>query len=133
MELKGKILLLMGGSAYASSIKKYAKEKEFQIVAVGNVADAPYHKIADKSYVVSTQDVDAIIEIVQQEHCDGIFVGASEVNIPPAMKVAEQTEHHDFCAGGNCLHQRVHWERKAAGERESLWQKPVWRTSEGCS
>ena len=96
MELKGKTLLLMGGSAYASSIKKYAKEKEFRIVAVGNVADAPYHKIADKAYTVSTQNVESIVKIVRKEHCDGIFVGASEVNILPAMMVAEQTGAHYY-------------------------------------
>lgn len=65
MDLNGKTLLLMGGSAYAQSIKRYADRTGFRIVAVGNVPDAPYHKIADASYVISTQDVNAVEDIVK--------------------------------------------------------------------
>ncbi len=96
MDLNGKTLLLMGGSAYAQSIKRYADRTGFRIVAVGNVPDAPYHKIADASYIISTQDVNAVEDIVKKEKCDGIFVGASEVNIPPAIEIARRTGIHYY-------------------------------------
>ena len=96
MDLSGKTLLLMGGSAYSSSIERYAKEAKFKIIAVGNDPNAPYHKIADKAYGISTMEIEKIVEIVKQEHCDGVFVGASEVNIPCAIEVCERTGIHFY-------------------------------------
>ena len=96
MDLKGKKLLLMGGSAYAQSIKKYSSEKGFSLVAVGNIPDTPHKRIADIVYDVDTQDIERVVEIVHKEHCDGIFVGASEANVVPAITVAEQTNTHFY-------------------------------------
>ena len=96
MELKGKKLLLMGGGAYAKGIKKYKDEKGSRVVALGRDADTPIAKIADAFYHVDTQDVDAVVEIVEKEGIDGIFVGSSEVNIDPAITVSERTGCHFY-------------------------------------
>jgi len=91
LNLQGKTLLLMGGGAYAKGIKTYKGQTGFRIVAVGKDADNPITRIAEVSYVMDTHDVDGIVEIVKKENVDGIFVGSSEVNISPAIDVAERT------------------------------------------
>lgn len=91
MDLQGKTLLLMGGGAYAKGIKAYKDQTGFRIVAVGKDADNPITRIAEVSYVMDTHDVDGIVDIVKKEKVDGIFVGSSEVNISPAIDVAERT------------------------------------------
>lgn len=96
MELTRKTLLLMGGGAYAKDIKKYKDEKGFRIVALGRDADTPIARISDAFYQVDTQNVDAVCEVVEKERVDGIFVGASEVNIDPAITVSERTGCHFY-------------------------------------
>ena len=96
MELTGKTLLLMGGGAYAKGIEKYKKEKGFRVVALGRDADTPIARISDAFYQIDTQNVDAVVEVVKKEGIDGIFVGSSEVNIDPAITVAERTGCHFY-------------------------------------
>ena len=91
MELNGKVLLLMGGGAYAKGIKEYKDKMGFRIVALGRDDNTPIARIADKFYHVDTQDVESVAEIVRKENVDGIFVGSSEVNIDPAITVSEKT------------------------------------------
>lgn len=87
MDLKGKKLLLMGGTAYLQSLKKYSLEQGFSMIGVGRNT-APYVGVCEKAYAIDTQDIEFIVEVVRKEHCSGIFVGASEVNIIPAIEVA---------------------------------------------
>lgn len=96
MDLKGKILLLMGGGAYAKGIQMYKEEKGFGVVTIGKDKDTPISRIADKFYNIDTQDVDAVVEVVKKEKVDGIFVGSSEVNINPAIDVAARTGIHFY-------------------------------------
>lgn len=91
MNLNNKTLLLMGGGAYVNGIKKYKDEKGFRVVALGRDADTPIAKISDSFYNIDTQDVDRVVEVVNKENIDGIFVGSSEVNIDPAITVSERT------------------------------------------
>lgn len=96
MDLKGKKLLLMGGGAYVKGIKKYADEKGFYMIAVGSSAKTPIRDIAHEFYQINTQDVDAVTALVKEKGIDGIFVGSSEVNIDPAVTVAERTGCHFY-------------------------------------
>lgn len=91
MELRDKTLLLMGGGAYAKDIEKYKKEQGFRIVALGRDADTPIARISDAFYQVDTQNVDGVVEVVEKEGVNGIFVGSSEININPAITVSERT------------------------------------------
>ena len=97
MNLQNKTLLLMGGGAYAAGIKKYKDEKGFRIVALGRDADTPIARIADAFYHIDTQNVDAVCDVVKKEGVCGIFVGSSEVNIDPAIDVAERTGVYFYC------------------------------------
>jgi len=101
IDLSGKRLLMMGGTAYFNHIKDYASEKGFKIIAVGNNPAAKYYRLADEAYPYSTMDVENIIKLVRDTKIDGIFVGAQELNMLPAIEVAERTGVH-FYAERKC-------------------------------
>ena len=91
MRLDDKTLLLMGGGAYAKDIAAYQAKTGFRIVAVGRDRNTPISQLAEAFYNVDTQNVDGVVEIVEKEKVDGIFVGSSEVNISPAIDVSEKS------------------------------------------
>lgn len=91
MDLKNRTILLMGGGAYAKDIAAYQEKTGFRIVTVGRDKDTPISRMADAFYNVDTQNVDAVVDIVEKEKVDGIFVGSSEVNISPAIDVSERS------------------------------------------
>lgn len=95
MDLNNKKLLLMGGAAFSQDLKKYALEKGFQMIAVGQDI-RKLEKIADEAYQINTQDVDALEKLVKEKGIDGIFVGTTEVNIPPAMELSRRTGAHFY-------------------------------------
>lgn len=83
-DLKGKRLLIMGGMRFSCEIVR--KAQQMGIVAV--VADyypvelSPAKAIADEMINVSVTDVDAVCEVIKQEHIDGIFVGFNDMLLP---------------------------------------------------
>ena len=95
MDLHGKKLLLMGGAAFGQDLRAYADEQGFEMIAVGK--DISRLKIyADEAYAVDTQDVDMLGKLVDDKRIDGIFVGTTEVNIPPAIELSKRTGAHFY-------------------------------------
>ncbi len=87
---KGKRLLLMSGSQDACEIVKEAHKLGIEVYATDYYKTSPVKKIADKSFLVSTADVDAIIDLCKQEHIDGIFSGYTDSVLPYMQQVAEK-------------------------------------------
>ena len=66
-ELRGKRLLFLGAiSLYCEPIR-YAKEMGIYTIATDYLENSPAKKVADKSYMVSTTDVDGICELCRKE------------------------------------------------------------------
>ena len=95
MDLKDKKLLLMGGAAFSQDLRKYADEQGFQMIAVGQDISR-LKTFADEAYQIDTQDVDALEKLIREKAIDGIFVGTTEVNIPPAMELSRRTGAHFY-------------------------------------
>lgn len=99
MNLRGRTLLLMGGAAFGQGLRKYADEQGFRMIAVGR--DLRRLKtFADEAYPVDTQDVDALEKLIREKGVDGIFVGTTEVNIPPAIELSRRTGAHFYVNAG---------------------------------
>lgn len=90
MNLQGKQLLLMGGAAFSQDLRKYADEQGFRMIAVGQDISR-LKAFADEAYQINTQDVDALEKLIREKDIDGIFVGTTEVNIPPAIELSKRT------------------------------------------
>lgn len=91
--LKGKKLLIMGGTQLSCEIVWYAKKLGVYTV----VADyyppekSPAKRIADESFTVSVTDVDATAALIQREKIDGVLVGFNDMLLPYYAKICEKT------------------------------------------
>lgn len=90
MVLKNKKLLVLGGAAFLRDIRKYADDEGFKVICVGKDTTklAP---LADEVYAIDTKDVDTLQKLVAEKGINGVFVGANEINIPPAIELAKRT------------------------------------------
>lgn len=85
-----KKILLLGGSAQQIVAIKTAKRLGYYTVLCDFLTDNPGQYEADKFYLVSTTDKDAVFEIAQKENVDGVLAYASDPAAPTAAYIAEK-------------------------------------------
>lgn len=82
-----KILLLGGSAAQMIAIQK-AKNLGYYTVLCDFLPDNPGQYIADKFYLVSTTDKEAVLAVAKSENIDGIVAYSSDPAAPTAAYVA---------------------------------------------
>ena len=82
-------ILLLGGSAQQVVAIETAKRLGLYTVLCDYLPDNPGQYHADKFYLVSTTDKDAVLEVAQKECVEGILAYASDPAAPTAAYVAE--------------------------------------------
>ena len=75
--LKGKRLLVLGGSMWKDAIKSFTKQYGITFIAAG-LYHAGIFDIADESYIVDTIDADVMKQFVKEHQIDGVYMGGSE-------------------------------------------------------
>ena len=85
-----KKILLLGGSAQQVVAIETAKKLGYYTVLCDFLTDNPGQYVADKFYLVSTTDKDAVLEVAQKEKIDGVLAYASDPAAPTAAYVAEK-------------------------------------------
>lgn len=85
-----KKILLLGGSAHQVVAIKTAKQLGMYTVLCDYLTDNPGQYVADKFYLISTTDKDAVLEVACQEGVNGILAYASDPAAPTAAYVAEK-------------------------------------------
>ena len=85
-----KKILLLGGSAQQIVAIQTAKRHGFYTVLCDYLPDNPGQYEADRFYLVSTTDKDAVLKVAQEEHIDGVLAYASDPAAPTAAYVAER-------------------------------------------
>jgi len=90
IEFSGKKLLVMGDSASSIEILQIAKELGASTIAVDYLEDSAFKRAADKSYNISTADIDALAEMARAEGVTGVLTGASEFNIDKAIDLCQR-------------------------------------------
>lgn len=85
-----KKILLLGGSAQQIAAVEAAKRLGYYTVLCDYLADNPGQYHADKFYLVSTTDRDAVLGVAQKENVDGVLAYASDPAAPTAAYVAEK-------------------------------------------
>ena len=83
-------ILLLGGSAQQVVAIEKAKELGYYTVLCDFLEDNPGQFVADRFYLVSTTDKDAVLEVAKKEKIDGILAYASDPAAPTAAFVAEK-------------------------------------------
>lgn len=85
-----KKILLLGGSAQQVVAIETAKRLGCYTVLCDYLPDNPGQYAADKFYLVSTTDKQAVLEVAEREQVDGVLAYASDPAAPTAAYVAEK-------------------------------------------
>ena len=92
MDLKGKRLLILGGSWISCEIVRHARAMGI----VTGVTDwyplekSPAKQAADEAYYVNTTDIDAMAELVREKKFDGVFTGFTDSVLPYYADICER-------------------------------------------
>ena len=90
IKVRKKKVLLLGGSAQQIIAIEKAKELGYYTVLCDYLPDNPGQHIADVFYQISTTDIEAVLDVAQKEHIDGILAYASDPAAPTAAYIAEK-------------------------------------------
>ncbi len=101
--LKGKRLLLLGGSGWKDAIKAFADAHGIVLVATGNNSSAGIFQIASECYDVDSTDHEAMKRLIREKHIDGVYMGGSE-------KVIAHASHYLNEMGLPCYCTSEQWE-----------------------
>ncbi len=85
-----KKILLLGGSAQQVVAIETAKSLGYYTVLCDFLTDNPGQYSADKFYLESTTDKDAILKVAMEEKVDGVLAYASDPAAPTAAYIAEK-------------------------------------------
>lgn len=99
MDLKGKRLLLLGGSRITCEVVRHARK----LGVVTGVTDwyplekSPAKQLADEAYFENTSDIEAMSKLIQEKHFDGVLTGFTDSALP---YYAEMCSKNDLPAYG---------------------------------
>ena len=85
-----KKILLLGGSAQQIVAIKTAQKLGYYTVLCDYLPDNPGQYEADKFYLVSTTDKDAVLKVARNEQVDGVLAYASDPAAPTAAYIEEK-------------------------------------------
>lgn len=89
-EFEGKKLLVLGGIKTECDIVKKAQEMGAYVIVADIDPNCPAKEFADKLALVSATDVDAIVELCEIEHVDGITTGFVDILMPPCYEACKR-------------------------------------------
>jgi biotin carboxylase len=88
--MKTKRLLFLGAAPTQIPPIQYAHSQGHYVVTTDYLPENPGHRLADEAHCVSTTDKDAVLELAQRLHIDGIIAYASDPAAPTAAYVSEK-------------------------------------------
>lgn len=92
MNLKGKKLLILGGSRISCEIVRHARN----LGVITGVTDwyalekSPAKQLADEAYFESTADIDAMVRLIREKHFDGVLTGFTDSVLPYYAEICEK-------------------------------------------
>lgn len=91
-DLQGKKLLILGGPFLMCDVIKKAREMGvYTIVTDWYEPDVSVaKKDADEYWMVSSSDVDALVDLVRKEHIDGVYTQYTDSALPYCQQVCEK-------------------------------------------
>lgn len=85
-----KRLLILGGTTISKQIVYAARELDMEVYVTDYLEDSPCKKIADKSFMVSCTDVDAVVDLIRKERIDGVIMGYADILLPSYVQICEK-------------------------------------------
>ena len=99
-ELKGKRLLVLGGSLWRNAIKIFCDENNITIIAVGNDPSSGICDIADEYYNVNSIDKEKMKKFIVDHRIDGVYMGGNETVISAACEYINELDLPCYCIKG---------------------------------
>ena len=96
-KLKGKRLLILGGSTWKDAIAEYAKDNGIIIIAAGNNPKAQYFEIARETYNVNSTDAEAMKKLIREKKIDGVYMGSHEFVVTAACDYVKDMGLPCYC------------------------------------
>ena len=87
--LKGKRLLVLGGSASNVQLVHFAQQMGIFVVVADNQENRPGKEVADDSVLISTDDYETLSRYIKENNIDGVATGAGEWNVVNAMRLCK--------------------------------------------
>lgn len=91
MSLKGKKILVLGGTSATLDLVKNAKEMGVYTIVTDYLPQGVSKEIADEQAMISTNDIDGLEKLIKDCGADGVFCGPSEFNIRNLIRLCEKT------------------------------------------
>lgn len=88
--LKGKRLLILGGTTLLIHVVNTAKKMGVYTIVTDKDPKSPAKAFADKAYNLSTGDMQALIELAKREKIDGVFTGYEDFNTTVACQLCDK-------------------------------------------
>ena len=85
-----KKILFLGAATFQTPPITYALERDYYVITSDNRPQNPGHRLAHKSYNVSTIDKKKVLTLARNEKIDGILSYGSDVSAPTAAYVSDQ-------------------------------------------
>lgn len=96
-ELKGKRLLVLGGSLWNHAIKSVCDQYGIYIIAAGNDPSAGICDIASEYYNINSTDSNAMEALIKDKKIDGIYMGGNEPVIAVACQYINRLGFPCYC------------------------------------
>lgn len=95
-ELKGKRLLMLGGSTWKEAIKVFADENEITLIAAG-LWHVGIYDIAHESYTVDLMNPEIMKAFIKEHNIDGVYMGGAENIISVACQYLNEIGLPCYC------------------------------------
>lgn len=89
---QGKKLLILGATKLLCQVVSVAHKYGAKVVAIDYYENSPAKKIADESYLISTIDVDAVVNLIKEKNIDGIITGFMDSMLPYYKQICEKAQ-----------------------------------------
>lgn len=99
IKFDGKQLLLLGSNVGSIDIIKYARHHGCYTIVADNlpIEKSSAKMEANEALLISTEDVDRLVEVVKARRIDAVMAGVSEFNLLNAMAVSEKCGLRFYC------------------------------------
>ncbi len=87
-----KKLLILGGMTISKEIVHIAHKMGLTVYVTDYLETSPAKKIADKAFMVSTTDVDAVVSLIQEEKIDGVITGYVDLLLPYYVQICNKAK-----------------------------------------
>ena len=84
-------LLILGGVRLSFEIVKQAKQLGVYTIVTDYYEHSPAKRIADKSFMVSTTDVDEVVALIERENIDGVLTGFIDSMLPYYQEICKKS------------------------------------------